>query len=148
MSNLTLLPFTKKMPVMCVSYSLKSCVQLNVSGRVFCSCSKMRNKYLRSGIVISIWCVFFYLQDNFGRRGILIFLCAILTIPVYGFLAFAPSVHPLVPTIWLGFTYSIAAVSLRAHKSWHNFFVILLIQNNQLGNLVQAGCSTSPGDLW
>ena len=71
----------------------------------------------------------FYLQDNFGRRGILIFLCAILTIPVYGFLAFAPSVHPLVPTIWLGFTYSIAAVSWRAHKSWHIFFIILLIQN-------------------
>jgi len=30
---------------------------------------------------------------------------------VYGLLAFAPGVHPLVSTIWLGFTYSIAAVS-------------------------------------
>ncbi|XP_078362770.1 lysosomal dipeptide transporter MFSD1-like [Oculina patagonica] len=58
--------------------------------------------------------------DKFGRRGILIFLCAILTIPVYGFLAFAPNVHPLVPTIWLGFTYSIAAASL-----WPSFPLIV-----------------------
>ena len=38
-------------------------------------------------------------------------MCAILTIPVYGLLAFAHGVHPLVSTIWLGVTYSIAAVS-------------------------------------
>jgi len=35
-------------------------------------------------------------------------------------LAFAPSVHPLVPTIWLGFTYSIAAASL-----WPSFPLIV-----------------------
>ncbi|KAJ7377280.1 hypothetical protein OS493_030091 [Desmophyllum pertusum] len=58
--------------------------------------------------------------DNFGRRGILIFLCAFLTIPVYGFLAFAPRVHPLVSTIWLGFTYSMAAASL-----WPSFPLIV-----------------------
>ena len=49
----------KKMPVMRISYSLKICVQVNVSGQVLGSCSKRRNTYLRSGIVINIWCVFF-----------------------------------------------------------------------------------------
>ncbi|RMX44324.1 hypothetical protein pdam_00018870 [Pocillopora damicornis] len=58
--------------------------------------------------------------DKFGRRGILIFLCSALTIPVYGFLAFAPNVHPLVPTIWLGFTYSMAAASL-----WPSFPLVV-----------------------
>lgn len=58
--------------------------------------------------------------DYFGRRGILILLCALLTIPVYGLLAFAPHVHPLICTIWLGFAYSMAAASL-----WPSFPLIV-----------------------
>ncbi|XP_074636068.1 lysosomal dipeptide transporter MFSD1-like isoform X2 [Acropora palmata] len=50
--------------------------------------------------------------DMFGRRGILIFICAVQTVPVYGILAFAPRVHPLVSTVWLGFIYSVAAAAL------------------------------------
>ncbi|XP_077980946.1 lysosomal dipeptide transporter MFSD1-like isoform X1 [Glandiceps talaboti] len=49
--------------------------------------------------------------DYFGMRGILAFVCAILTIPVFGLLAFT-HVHPLVSTIWLGVMYSIAAASM------------------------------------
>jgi len=48
----------------------------------------------------------------FGRRGILILICAVQTVPVYGILAFAPRIHPLVSTLWLGFIYSVAAVSV------------------------------------
>ena len=48
----------------------------------------------------------------FGRRGILILICAVQTVPVYGILALAPRVHPLVSTLWLGFIYSVAAVSV------------------------------------
>ena len=51
------------------------------------------------------------LQDVFGRRGILAISCAVLTIPVFGLLAFT-EVHPLVSTLWLGVTYSVAAVSV------------------------------------
>lgn len=51
------------------------------------------------------------LQDIFGKRGILALLCAVFTIPVFGLLAFS-YVFPLVSTLWLGFTYSIAAVSV------------------------------------
>jgi len=58
--------------------------------------------------------------DFFGRRGILIILCAVLSIPVFGLLAFAPHVHPLVSTIWLGFTYSMAAASL-----WPSFPLVV-----------------------
>jgi len=72
--------------------------------------------------------------DKFGRRGILIFLCTTLTIPVYGILAFAPSVHPLVATIWLGFTYSIAAASL-----WPSF--PLVVEQATIGTAIGITCS-------
>lgn len=49
-------------------------------------------------------------QDNVGLRGIFAGACAILTLPVFGLLAFT-YVPPLVSTIWLGITYSFAAVS-------------------------------------
>lgn len=49
--------------------------------------------------------------DVFGQRGVLAVLCAVLTIPVFGLLAFS-FVPPLVSTIWLGITYSFAAASL------------------------------------
>ncbi|XP_078657665.1 lysosomal dipeptide transporter MFSD1-like [Branchiostoma floridae x Branchiostoma belcheri] len=49
--------------------------------------------------------------DFVGYRGILAVTCAVLTIPVFGLLAFT-YVHPLVCTIWLGVMYSIAAASL------------------------------------
>ena len=55
--------------------------------------------------------IFKNFQDIFGKRGILAFSCALLTIPVFGLLAFS-TVFPLVSTLWLGFTYSVAAVSL------------------------------------
>ncbi|XP_071495184.1 lysosomal dipeptide transporter MFSD1-like [Diadema antillarum] len=49
--------------------------------------------------------------DIFGMRGILALSCAVLTIPVFGLLAFS-YVYPLVSTLWLGVTYSFAAASL------------------------------------
>ncbi|XP_011455684.3 major facilitator superfamily domain-containing protein 1 [Magallana gigas] len=49
--------------------------------------------------------------DVIGRRGILALLCSLLTIPLFGLLAFT-TVYPLVCTLWLGVTYSFAAASL------------------------------------
>ena len=54
--------------------------------------------------------VCFVLQDNVGLRGVFAVSCAVLTLPVFGLLAFT-FVPPLVSTIWLGVTYSFAAVS-------------------------------------
>ena len=45
--------------------------------------------------------------DYVGFRGVLCSACALLTIPVFGILAFT-EVPPLVATLWLGVTYSIA----------------------------------------
>ncbi|KAL6488203.1 hypothetical protein MHYP_G00019440 [Metynnis hypsauchen] len=55
------------------------------------------------------------LIDYVGLRGVFAVLCAVLTLPVFGLLAFT-FVAPLVCTIWLGITYSFAAdiVSLRS----------------------------------
>lgn len=50
------------------------------------------------------------LQDYVGLRGIFASACAVFTLPVFGLLAFS-YVPPLVSTIWLGVTYSFAAVS-------------------------------------
>lgn len=52
-----------------------------------------------------------FFQDYVGLRGIFAVACAVLTLPVFGLLAFT-YVPPLVSTIWLGVTYSFAAVSL------------------------------------
>ncbi|KAL4236248.1 hypothetical protein ACF0H5_004635 [Mactra antiquata] len=49
--------------------------------------------------------------DIIGKRGYLAIGCAVLTIPVFGLLAFT-TVFPLVSTIWLGITYSVAAASM------------------------------------
>jgi len=49
--------------------------------------------------------------DYVGFRGVLCSACALLTIPVFGILAFT-EVPPLVATLWLGVTYSIAAASM------------------------------------
>ncbi|XP_064624959.1 major facilitator superfamily domain-containing protein 1-like [Lineus longissimus] len=49
--------------------------------------------------------------DIIGKRGILACMCAVLTLPVFGLLAFT-TVYPLVSIIWLGITYSFAAASL------------------------------------
>lgn len=51
------------------------------------------------------------LIDIIGKRGILALFCALLTIPVFGILAFT-YVFPLVATLWLGITYSFAAASM------------------------------------
>lgn len=50
------------------------------------------------------------LIDVFGKRGYLALACALLTLPVYGLLAFT-EVYPLVLTVWLGITYSFAAAT-------------------------------------
>ncbi|XP_013401779.1 major facilitator superfamily domain-containing protein 1 [Lingula anatina] len=49
--------------------------------------------------------------DVIGKRGYLAVLCCLLTIPVFGLLAFT-YVYPLVATLWLGITYSFAAASM------------------------------------
>lgn len=72
--------------------------------------------------------------DFFGRRGILICLCAIQAIPVYGILAFAPHVHPLVVTIWLGLIYSTAAAAL-----WPS--IPLIVEESSVGTAL--GVTTS-----
>ncbi|XP_073686741.1 lysosomal dipeptide transporter MFSD1 [Garra rufa] len=51
------------------------------------------------------------LIDYVGLRGVFAVLCAVLTLPVFGLLAFT-FVPPLVSTIWLGITYSFAASSM------------------------------------
>ncbi|KAG2455571.1 major facilitator superfamily domain-containing protein 1 isoform X1 [Polypterus senegalus] len=51
------------------------------------------------------------LIDYVGLRGIFALGCAVLTLPVFGLLAFT-FVPPLVSTIWLGVTYSFAAASM------------------------------------
>ncbi|KAM9817405.1 lysosomal dipeptide transporter MFSD1 [Neosynchiropus ocellatus] len=51
------------------------------------------------------------LIDYVGMRGVFAVACAILTLPVFGLLAFT-FVPPLVSTIWLGITYSFAAASM------------------------------------
>ena len=44
-------------------------------------------------------------------RGALATGCSVLTIPVFGILSFTNNVNPLIAMLWLGFTYSVAAVS-------------------------------------
>lgn len=56
-------------------------------------------------------------QDIIGKRGYLALVCAVATIPVFGLLAFT-YVYPLVSTLWLGVTYSVAAVSLSTHRAF------------------------------
>ncbi|XP_016314212.1 major facilitator superfamily domain-containing protein 1 [Sinocyclocheilus anshuiensis] len=51
------------------------------------------------------------LIDYVGLRGVFAGLCAVLTLPVFGLLAFT-FVPPLISTIWLGITYSFAAASM------------------------------------
>ncbi|XP_052774294.1 major facilitator superfamily domain-containing protein 1-like [Mya arenaria] len=51
------------------------------------------------------------LIDVVGKRGYLALGCAVVTIPVFGLLAFT-NVYPLVATLWLGITYSFAAASM------------------------------------
>lgn len=52
-----------------------------------------------------------FIIDIFGKRGYLAVSCAVLTLPVFGLLAFT-KVYPVVLTLWLGFTYSFAAASM------------------------------------
>ncbi|XP_022086175.1 major facilitator superfamily domain-containing protein 1-like isoform X3 [Acanthaster planci] len=51
------------------------------------------------------------LIDIIGMRGLLALFCSVATIPVFGLLAFT-HIYPLVSTLWLGFTYSIASATL------------------------------------
>ncbi|KAK1794825.1 hypothetical protein P4O66_009895, partial [Electrophorus voltai] len=51
------------------------------------------------------------LVDYVGLRGVFAVLCAVMTLPVFGLLAFT-FVPPLISTIWLGVTYSFAAASM------------------------------------
>lgn len=59
-----------------------------------------------------LWPTVLYLfQDYVGLRGIFLLASSILTVPVFGLLAFT-YVPPLVSTILLGSTYSLFAVSI------------------------------------
>uniref|UniRef100_UPI0037E84496 lysosomal dipeptide transporter MFSD1-like n=1 Tax=Semicossyphus pulcher TaxID=241346 RepID=UPI0037E84496 len=51
------------------------------------------------------------LIDYVGLRGVFTVACAVLTLPVFGLLAFT-FVPPLVSTIWLGITFSFATASM------------------------------------
>ena len=51
-------------------------------------------------------------------RAILSLACAFFTLPVFGLLAFS-YVHPIVSILWLGVTYSFAAVSIIFFLSLH-----------------------------
>lgn len=62
-------------------------------------------------------------QDYVGLRGIFALTCGVLTLPVFGLLAFS-YVPPLVSTIWLGVTYSFAAVSFLTMNVWHPFLSV------------------------
>lgn len=57
-----------------------------------------------------LYYIYIYSQDIIGKRGYLAVLCAILTLPVFGILAFT-TWYPLIATLWLGITYSFAASS-------------------------------------
>lgn len=57
-----------------------------------------------------------------GLRGVFALACAVLTLPVFGLLAFT-FVPPLVSTIWLGVTYSFAAVSFSSSPRLSAVFV-------------------------
>lgn len=46
--------------------------------------------------------------DCVGKRGTLMMICSFMMIPVYVVLAFT-FIHPVVATVWLGLTYSIAS---------------------------------------
>ncbi|KAK3552059.1 hypothetical protein QTP70_031765 [Hemibagrus guttatus] len=57
------------------------------------------------------------LIDYVGLRGVFAALCAVCTLPVFGLLAFT-FVPPLVSTIWLGITYSFAALKKEFYQAW------------------------------
>ena len=76
----------------------------------------LRSHYYYYYVKMHFKCVFIILfissiQDIIGMRGLLALTCALATIPVFGLLAFT-TVFPLVSTLWLGVTYSFAAVSI------------------------------------
>ncbi|KAI8773724.1 major facilitator superfamily domain-containing protein 1-like isoform X1 [Biomphalaria glabrata] len=71
--------------------------------------------------------------DVFGKRGYIAMATAVLTIPVFGLLAFS-YVHPLVCTLWLGITYSFAAASM-----WPS--IPLVVSQSTLGTAM--GLTTS-----
>ncbi|XP_059835249.1 major facilitator superfamily domain-containing protein 1-like isoform X4 [Hypanus sabinus] len=73
------------------------------------------------------------LIDYIGLRGILISICAGLTVPVFALLAFT-FVPPVVSMIWLGVTYSFAVASL-----WPS--LILVVPSANLGTAL--GITTS-----
>ncbi|ESN95555.1 hypothetical protein HELRODRAFT_193538 [Helobdella robusta] len=52
-----------------------------------------------------------YVVDIIGKRGVLTFACAILTTPVFILLA-VTDLFPIILTLWLGLTYSLAAASM------------------------------------
>ncbi|KAG8189209.1 hypothetical protein JTE90_013742 [Oedothorax gibbosus] len=73
------------------------------------------------------------LIDIFGKRGILCIVCSILTIPVFGLLAFSQA-HPLISTLWLGVTYSVAAAAM-----WPSISIVV----NQASTGTAMGIATS-----
>uniref|UniRef100_A0A8C5R2F7 Lysosomal dipeptide transporter MFSD1 n=1 Tax=Leptobrachium leishanense TaxID=445787 RepID=A0A8C5R2F7_9ANUR len=73
------------------------------------------------------------LIDYIGMRGVMVFLCSVLTPPVFALLAFT-YVPPLVATLWLGVMYCLAAASM-----WPS--IPLLVRQATLG--MAMGIATS-----
>ncbi|XP_075891689.1 lysosomal dipeptide transporter MFSD1-like [Nelusetta ayraudi] len=75
------------------------------------------------------------LLDCTGLRGIFMFICCVLTLPVFGLLAFT-YVPPLVSTIWLGVSYSAFAMC-----SWPS--IAMVVPQSTLGTALALTLSIS-----
>lgn len=89
-----------------------------------------------------------WVQDYVGLRGILASACAVLTLPVFGLLAFS-YVPPLVSTIWLGVTYSFAAVSSLniIFKPINRMFLLFFLLHIPAGTISMWKTHRYPGVL-
>ncbi|TNN38438.1 Major facilitator superfamily domain-containing protein 1 [Liparis tanakae] len=79
------------------------------------------------------------LIDYVGLRGVFALACAVLTLPVFGLLAFT-FVAPLVCTVWLGVTYSFAASSM-----WPS--IPLVVPQATLGTAMGLATSVQMGGV-
>ncbi|CAH2307674.1 major facilitator superfamily domain-containing 1-like isoform X3, partial [Pelobates cultripes] len=81
------------------------------------------------------------LIDYVGMRGVLAVLCAVLTLPVFALLAFT-FVPPLVSTLWLGVTYSFAAVTYIDVSVVLALFSVDVTLNSHIKQLLHLFCFT------
>lgn len=99
------------------------------------SCTRICGK--QGSLVRGLLC--FLYQDYIGLRGVFAVGCAALTLPVFALLAFT-FVPPLVSTIWLGITYSFAAVSSQPHLR-HKLSVLWLCSFYILDYIYHCPCA-------